>query len=90
MSVFDFQSVSERRHDFVQDGIDAKTVMDTIEWRKSMFTSVESNIFDNNNSEMKLKTKFKIALIDPELQSLSQKVMNRVWDNKEDEFWDNY
>lgn len=28
--------------------------------------------------------------IDLELQSLSQKVMRRIWDNKEDEFWDKY
>lgn len=28
--------------------------------------------------------------IDLALQSLSQKVMKRIWDNKEDEFWDTY
>jgi len=27
---------------------------------------------------------------EPELQKLSQKVMKKTWDNKEDEFWDNY
>ena len=28
--------------------------------------------------------------IDSDLQKLSQKVMKRIWDNKEDEFWDTY
>lgn len=28
--------------------------------------------------------------IEPELQKLSQKVMKKTWDNKEDEFWDKY
>ena len=32
----------------------------------------------------------KQSLIDPDLQKLSQKVMKKTWDNKEDEFWNTY
>ena len=89
MSIFDFESVHERRIDFVQEGMDAKLVLDTGMWIKAMFTSVESIIFKNDNSETKSKPMM-LTSIDPELQTLSQKVMKAVWDNKDDEFWDTY
>ena len=88
MSIFDSEPVSQRRQDFIQDGMDAKTMLDTTTWTKTMFTSVESNIFENDNSETQSKSE--ISIIDPDLQKISQKVMSKVWDNKEDEFWTNY
>lgn len=37
-----------------------------------------------------LSPSLKKESIDPELQKLSQKVMKKTWDNKEDEFWNTY
>ena len=88
MKICNFEPVSQRRRDFKPDGIDTKALLDATRWRKAMFTSAGSKFFENDNS--KTQTESKIRVIDPDLQRLSQKVMGRVWDNKEDEFWTDY
>jgi len=79
MSLFDFGVISERKDYFPPEN--NQNILDIPVWIKTMFTSAES--FYPNDA-------LKSSSLDPELETLSQKVMKETWDNKDDKFWDTY
>lgn len=87
MSLYDFGIISERKYYFPREN--NKNILDIPVWTKTMFTSVESSFYPNDNPKQTSKPS-KVSSLDPELETLSQKVMKETWDNKDDKFWDTY
>ena len=83
------ESVFERKHIYTQRQDDENAKLNRLDWSRTMFNSSSSRIYDNDVTE-NVKIRSKIELIKPDLQVLSQKVMKKTWDNKEDEFWNTY
>ena len=85
------ESVFERRLGGPQDKDDKKIKLDTLQWYRKMSDSSPSpsKIYENDFAETAVFLSVNES-IDPDLQSLSQKIMGKTWDNKEDEFWDTY
>ncbi|MCE2615059.1 MAG: hypothetical protein LVO36_04055 [Nitrosopumilus sp. (ex Thoosa mismalolli)] len=83
------ESVFERRLGGSQDKDDKKMKLDMLQWYRKMSDSQPSKIYENDFTEPTIFLSVNES-IDSDLQSLSQKIMEKTWDNKEDEFWDTY
>ena len=83
------ESIFERKHIYSQSEDGEKMKLNALEWSRKMFSSPDSKIYENDFTQVTIHLPIN-ELIDSDLQSLSQKVMRKTWDNKEDEFWDTY
>ncbi len=89
MSLTNFETIYQRPEIVTPFTNNVENAWNLTMWKNNVNNTVKLSTNKENKLENIQKIN-KLAIVDVELQTLSQKIMRETWGNKEDEFWNTY